>query len=213
MWTRSTPNTSNVCICFFHCYYYGSLFPVSVWYRIPQIDLEMILVIVQAPTSNALYMVSCPVSTAPPPTMVWSSSRQSQTLKSVNSHRDGRCPGHDPHNCHHFLMSTISKVATVTRIAGVMVTIVVAVNVFPVADVKRSQKVPTVTRMARVPITILVSVSISDLANLESANAHKDGGLSQSRSANCHDPRQKTNYLEDGACPPTTQTTGKWGKI
>ena len=75
-------------------------------------------------------------------------------------------------------MSKISKVPTVTRIAGVMVTILVAVTVFPVADVKKISKVPTVTGMARVLLTILVSVSIFDVAKLECANAHKDGGLS-----------------------------------
>ena len=80
--------------------------------------------------------------------------RLSQILKSVNRHRDGGCRGRDPRNCprflrsgrrhfrncRRFLMSKISKVPTLTRIAGVMVTILVAVTVFPVADVKRSQK-------------------------------------------------------------------------
>ena len=107
--------------------------------------------------------------------MVWSPNRQPQTLKNVSSHRDGGCPGCDPRNCPRLsglggailvtrtcrrLMSKILKVPTVTRIVGVLVSVLVSVTFLPVADVKRSEKVPTVTGMVGVLITILVTVTI-----------------------------------------------------
>ena len=77
-----------------------------------------------------------------------------------------------------FLMSKISKVPTVTRIAGVMLTILVAVTVFSCRRCQKISTMTTVTGMAPVLITILVSVSIVDGANLDSANARNNDGLS-----------------------------------
>ena len=71
-------------------------------------------------------------------------------------------------------MSKIFKVSTVTRIAGVLVTILVNVTDFVVADVKRSQ-VPPVTERVGILITVSVTVTIFNVANLKCANAHKDG--------------------------------------
>ena len=78
-------------------------------------------------------------------------------------------------------MSKISKVPTVTRMAGALFTIILAVTVSG-RNCQKISKVPTVTGMVGVLITILVTVTIFDVANPESANAHKDGGCPD------HDP-------------------------
>ena len=110
-------------------------------------------------------------------------------------------------------MSKISKLPTVTRIVGILVTMLVTVTVYPVADVKRCQRCQTFTGMAGVLITILVTVTILDVARLESANAHKDGGRPD------HDPRvvivfdvadpQNANNHSAGACPPPPRLQGR----
>ena len=66
-------------------------------------------------------------------------------------------------------MSKIFKVSTVTRIAGVLVTILVNVTDFVVADVKRSQVSP-VTERVGILITVSVTVIIFNVANLKCAN-------------------------------------------
>ena len=44
--------------------------------------------------------VSCPLSTGPARRTLL--DLQPRTLKSVNTHRGGGCPGHDPRDCPHF---------------------------------------------------------------------------------------------------------------
>ena len=51
-------------------------------------------------------------------------------------------------------MSKISKVPKVTRMVGVLVTILVTVTVCPIAANLRSTEVPTLTKIAGVLITI-----------------------------------------------------------
>ena len=69
----------------------------------------------------------------------------SKDLKSANSHRDGGCPNHNPRNCH-FLMSQISRVPTLTNLAGVLLTI----HELSLLLMLQIPKMPTIIRMVHV---------------------------------------------------------------
>ena len=62
-------------------------------------------------------------------------------LKSANSHKDRGCAGHNPRDCHRFSCrrcQKISKVPTVTGMVGVLVTILLTVTIFDVANVENA---------------------------------------------------------------------------